>query len=106
MVGLSERVINASPSSDDQSPHPLRIILEHKATSVHCLHRACYSSLKDGEKFVVMDVGGATIDLVVHEKVTSRNLDVKEIARSVGCLGVDIFVDEHFLQCLQNKIPY
>lgn len=93
-------------TSLDASPYPLDIILEPEAASVYCQQKAKALNLKHRDKLLVADVGGGTIDLVVHEKADDdpQSMRVHEVVSSYGELGGGTFVDSHFFHFLSNKI--
>ena len=99
------------PGCDDvfaaASPFPLHIILEPEAASVYCQEKAKASlKLRKGDKLLIADVGGGTIDLVLHEKVDDdpESLKVHEVVNSYGELGGGTYLDSRFLSCLSEKI--
>ncbi|MCO5548964.1 hypothetical protein L7F22_002428 [Adiantum nelumboides] len=93
-------------SGADPSPFPLGIILEPEAASVYCQHKAKALKLMQGDKLLVVDVGGGTIDLVVHRKADNdpKSFKVDEVVGSYGDTGGGTFVDAEFLQHLCSKI--
>ncbi|CAM6113939.1 unnamed protein product [Calypogeia fissa] len=66
------------------SAHPITIVLEPEAASVFCQLKLKESQFRKGSKFLVVDAGGGTVDLVVHEKVDDSGVRVKEVACSTG----------------------
>ena len=99
------------PGCDDvfaaASPFPLHIILEPEAASVYCQEKVKRRlNLRKGEKLLVVDVGGGTIDLVVHEKADDdpESLKVHEVVNSYGELGGGTYVDSNFFRFLSDKI--
>ena len=53
------------------SPHPLLIVLEPEAAAVYCLHKMKSLSFEIHDKFLTADIGGGTVDIVIHEKLES-----------------------------------
>ncbi|XP_052081952.1 heat shock 70 kDa protein 12A-like isoform X3 [Mytilus californianus] len=81
----------------------LYIALEPEAASIFCqylptekLNGADFKMAKPGTKYMVVDLGGGTADITVHEKVSNEHL--KELSSATGnnCGGTS--VDERFLQ--------
>ncbi|CAM6123017.1 unnamed protein product [Calypogeia fissa] len=60
----------------DASAHPLVIVLEPEAASVYCQKKLKDCHFRKGSKFLVVDAGGGTVDLVVHEKVDDSGVKV------------------------------
>ena len=97
----------ASDSSAPASSYPLDIILEPEAASVYCQEKVkSRLKLRKGDKLLIADVGGGTIDLVLHEKADDdpESLKVHEVVGSYGELGGGTFVDSHFFSFLSEKI--
>ncbi|MCO5601734.1 hypothetical protein L7F22_055858 [Adiantum nelumboides] len=94
------------PTSIVASPFPLGIILEPEAASVYCQQKAKGLNLVQGNKLLVADVGGGTIDLVVHQKADNdpNSMKVHEFVGSYGDIGGGTFVDNNFFQHLCHKI--
>ncbi|CAG2199170.1 unnamed protein product [Mytilus edulis] len=81
----------------------LYIALEPEAASIFCqylptekLEGADFKMAKPGTQYMVVDLGGGTADITVHEKVSNGHL--KELSSATGnnCGGTS--VDERFLQ--------
>ncbi|CAM6118101.1 unnamed protein product [Calypogeia fissa] len=88
----------------DASAHPITIVLGPEAASVCCQLKLKESQFRKGSKFLVVDAGGGTVDLVVHEKVDDSGVRVKEVACSTGDLCGGTFVDKAFMDYLAGKI--
>ncbi|KAL2633476.1 hypothetical protein R1flu_004955 [Riccia fluitans] len=56
------------------SPHAVIIVLEPEAASVYCQRKLKDTNFSKGSKFLVVDAGGGTVDLVVHEKVDNSGI--------------------------------
>ncbi|KAH7283875.1 hypothetical protein KP509_34G029100 [Ceratopteris richardii] len=99
-----------SPAGVSASPRPLYMILEPEAASAFCQHEGRLNiTLKTGDRILVADVGGGTIDIVVHEVVESRAgigaTKVKEVVESYGALGGGSYVDFKFFNIVEDKVP-
>ncbi|CAM6095974.1 unnamed protein product [Calypogeia fissa] len=82
------------------------IALEPEAASVYCLQKFKHShELKMGSKVLVVDAGGGTVDLVVHELVDDSGLQLREVTTNIGDLCRGTFVDTTFMDYLATKIP-
>ncbi|KAH7427871.1 hypothetical protein KP509_10G064800 [Ceratopteris richardii] len=97
------------PKDAMPSPRALHIILEPEAASAYCQQQAQQNlKLQSGDRILIADVGGGTIDLVVHEVVelhpTGCAAKVKEVVASYGQIGGGTFVDAHFLDVVSEKI--
>ncbi|KAH7445924.1 hypothetical protein KP509_01G028900 [Ceratopteris richardii] len=97
------------PRGISASRWPLHIILEPEAASAYCQDNAPLSlTLKTGDRILVTDIGGGTIDLVVHEVVECHaNIGptkVKEVVPSYGSVGGGSFVDVSFFELIEEKV--
>lgn len=89
---------------DTASPHPVIIVLEPEAASLYCQGKVEFP-LNGGDKFLIVDVGGGTVDLVLHEKIGGGSgLKVREVSPSCGGLFGGSFVDQAFFDFLTQKI--
>lgn len=77
------QVRKSDGSRSEGSPHPLAIILEPEAAAVYCLSQPPLKSTRvtyeKGDKFLTADLGGGTVDLVIHEKVWETSGDVSNL---------------------------
>jgi hypothetical protein len=86
------------------SPFPLIIVLEPEAASIYSqekLKKESGGSLKDNEPYLVVDAGGGTVDLVVHEKQGDQ---LRELSKGSGGTCGGSYVDESFLKLLSGRI--
>ncbi|XP_052779786.1 heat shock 70 kDa protein 12A-like [Mya arenaria] len=88
----------------------LSIVLEPEAASLFCRHlpvdprSTLLESLRAGKQYLVLDAGGETVDITVHEVTPSG--DVKELYKASGGAWGGTKVDdsfEEFLACLTDK---
>ncbi|CAM6123595.1 unnamed protein product [Calypogeia fissa] len=97
-----------SNTSGAGSPHPLVTVLEPEAASAYCMLKYTnQAGLIAGSKILVVDLGGGTVDLVFHEKVSSTVgcHRVKETCNGgSGALCGGTYVDEAFEELLSTKI--
>ncbi|KAH7351858.1 hypothetical protein KP509_19G017500, partial [Ceratopteris richardii] len=97
------------PRDASPSPRALHIILEPEAASVYWQLQAQHNlKLEEGDRILIADVGGGTIDLVVHEVVELHPKGgaskVKEVVASYGQIGGGTFVDNNFFDVVAEKI--
>ncbi|XP_052788875.1 heat shock 70 kDa protein 12A-like isoform X2 [Mya arenaria] len=85
----------------------LTIALEPEAASLYCRHlpvekgdnsRTCLSKFSAGKKYLVLDAGGGTVDITVHEVGPSG--DLKELHKASGGAWGGTKVDEAFMNFL------
>ncbi|CAM6111814.1 unnamed protein product [Calypogeia fissa] len=104
MAGMTKGAECPLDSADMASPHPVIIVIEPEAASFYCQTKVPLA-LSTGDKFLIVDVGGGTVDLVLHEKIGSGSgLKVREVSPSSGGLFGGSFVDKAFFEFLRRKI--
>ena len=64
-----------SRNINEGSPYPLLIVLEPEAAAVFCLTAFEHLTYAKGDKFMTADLGGGTVDLVIHEKIWKSSKD-------------------------------
>ncbi|KAH8947183.1 hypothetical protein BDL97_11G027000 [Sphagnum fallax] len=101
-------LLNIGSGDDDQdsSSLPPIVVLEPEAASIYCQQRCKHLNLRAGDKFLVMDIGGGTTDIVVQAKIddSKSSLKVTEVSRSSGGLCGGTHVDRNFVSFLCSKI--
>ncbi|CAM6066408.1 unnamed protein product [Sphagnum tenellum] len=101
-------LLNIGSGDDDQdsSSLPLIVVLEPEAASIYCQQLCKHLNLRADDKFLVVDIGGGTTDILVQAKVDDSNssLKVTEVSRSSGGLCGGTHVDSNFVSFLCSKI--
>ncbi|XP_052068174.1 heat shock 70 kDa protein 12A-like [Mytilus californianus] len=90
------------------SSNKLRIALEPEAASIYCQHLPTeklegakgFAVATVGTKYMVVDLGGGTVDITVHEKRNDESL--KEICRASGGDYGGTSVDREFMKMIEN----
>lgn len=84
----------------------LILVLEPEAAAVHCqqvmLGRNESAPLVGGKTIMIVDAGGGTVDITVHEVVKDRGLD--ELIPPGGGLHGSKYVDQSFRKFLDAKL--
>ncbi|XP_052061586.1 heat shock 70 kDa protein 12A-like isoform X1 [Mytilus californianus] len=89
----------------------LMIALEPEAASIYCQHLPPdkmtgaiegFSVADDDTKYLVVDIGGGTVDITAHHKVCQDNLQELCSASGGACGGTT--VDKEFLNFLENIV--
>ncbi|CAK9257937.1 unnamed protein product [Sphagnum jensenii] len=101
-------LLNIGSGDDDQdsSSLPPIVVLEPEAASIYCQQLCKHLNLRADDKFLVVDIGGGTTDILVQAKVDDSNssLKVREVSRSSGGLCGGTHVDRNFVSFLCSKI--
>ena len=82
----------------------LLLVLEPEAAAVHCqqeMLRQNQGSLESGKTIMIVDAGGGTVDITVHEVQMGTGLD--ELVPCSGGLHGSKYVDKNFRDFLNRK---
>lgn len=90
-------LIGAESSEDER----LWLVLEPEAAAVYCQQRNA-SELALGTRFMVIDCGGGTVDITVHQ--VSDNKGLRELAAGTGGPHGSTYVDATFIDHLRKKL--
>ena len=83
----------------------LLLVLEAEAAAVHCqqvMMRQNESALESGKVIMIVDAGGGTVDITVHEVIGGKGLD--ELVPCEGGLHGSKYVDRTFREFLDYKL--
>ena len=86
-------------SDDDQER--LLLVLEPEAAAIYCLEKD-QSSLKAGNRFMVVDCGGGTVDITVHDVLPDEKL-AEAVVGTGGAYG-STYIDKEFRDYLSTKL--
>lgn len=88
-----------------QEAERLLLVLEPEAAAVHCqqeMMRQKESALENGKVIMIVDAGGGTVDITVHEVIKGQGL--AELVPSGGGLHGSKYVDANFREFLARKL--
>ncbi len=88
-------------SSSSADAEKLILVLEPEAAAIACQEKD-KSQLESGTRFMVVDCGGGTVDITVHEVIKGKGL--KEIAAGTGGKYGSTYVDRVFVEYLKEKL--
>lgn len=91
--------------SDAADAGRLWLVLEPEAAALYCLHKdsaSGVSMLRPGTRFMVVDAGGGTVDLTIHEVGPAGGLD--EVVEADGDLFGSANIDQDFRRYLEERL--
>ncbi|KAF0520398.1 actin-like ATPase domain-containing protein [Gigaspora margarita] len=80
----------------------LKFTTEPEAAAIHCMKVLKEHGLKTGDKYLVVDCGGGTVDLTVRKLLDNNQLG-EDTERSGNFCG-GTYVDKEFLKFLEGKV--
>ncbi|KAI9015285.1 hypothetical protein CLU79DRAFT_707673 [Phycomyces nitens] len=90
----------------NRSDHPDRLVLtsEPEAASLYCEKKYSQLNLTKGNRFMICDAGGGTVDLIVFEINETAGLrSLREVTKGSGSSCGSIFLDERMRDLLNNR---
>ena len=88
-------------SASDRDRDRLLLVLEPEAAAIYCQEKK-QSQLEAGKRFMVVDCGGGTVDITVHQTSSHGGLD--EVAEGTGGAYGSTYVDKEFREYLASKL--
>ncbi|RUS16017.1 hypothetical protein BC937DRAFT_91694 [Endogone sp. FLAS-F59071] len=101
---MAAAVAGLVDEQDINNPNRLNIVLEPEAAAMYCCREEDYQ-LEAGQSFMIVDAGGGTVDLTVHELLCDPNTDeecLREISRGSGKSCGSTFIDEAFVKYVKK----
>ncbi|KAM3582850.1 hypothetical protein VKS41_004615 [Umbelopsis sp. WA50703] len=104
---MREASVRAGIITRDDPIERLMLISEPEAASLYCEKSISSCNLRHGDKFMIVDAGGGTVDLIVYE---IENLDptnprtLKELTNGHGGLCGSVYIDENMRRLLRSKL--
>ncbi|KAF8950495.1 Heat shock 70 kDa protein 12A, partial [Entomortierella lignicola] len=85
-------------------PHRLLLISEPEAAALYCEKKCDQFQIGHGQRFMICDAGGGTVDLIVFEVfVGPHGRTLKEVTRGSGHSCGSIFLDERMEALLRRR---
>ncbi|KAF9536085.1 hypothetical protein EC957_000487, partial [Mortierella hygrophila] len=95
--------IRANIISELDHPERLMLVSEPEAAALYC-ERACKQyDLQDGDRFMICDAGGGTVDLIVYDISSSQGRHLSEVTKGHGASCGSMFIDMNFRDLLVKK---
>ena len=96
-AAIKAGLITASESDHDR----LLLVLEPEAAAIYCQEKD-QSQLEAGKRFMIVDCGGGTVDITIHQVSSHGGLD--EVTEGTGGAYGSTYVDKEFREYLAGKL--
>jgi len=97
IAAIQAGLISEDPGDQDR----LLLVLEPEAAALYCQEKM-QLQLSVGKRFMVVDCGGGTVDITVHQ--VSVNGALEEVVTGTGGAYGSTYVDRQFIEYLGNKL--
>ncbi|KAL1924594.1 uncharacterized protein VTP21DRAFT_4248 [Calcarisporiella thermophila] len=99
--------IRAGIVSPNDHPDRLMLISEPEAAALYCEKKCDQFNLRNGERFMICDAGGGTVDLIVFEIEEKNGMrTLKEVTKGHGASCGSGFLDLNMRRVLERKLQY
>ncbi|KAG0259140.1 Heat shock 70 kDa protein 12A [Actinomortierella ambigua] len=97
--------IRANLINEDDHPDRLVLVSEPEAAALHCERTCKEYNLKHGDRFLICDAGGGTVDLIVYNVTDSPNgQTLSEVTKGHGATCGSMLIDLNFGNLLIDKL--
>ncbi|KAG0084755.1 hypothetical protein BGZ93_001073 [Podila epicladia] len=101
---MRQAAVKAKLIKDTDHPDRLMLISEPEAAALYCERKCDQFDLGNGDRFMICDAGGGTVDLIVFEiAVTSAGRRLSEVTKGHGASCGSVFLDRHMRRLLEEK---
>jgi len=102
---MRRAAIGAGLIQEGDPPNRLILISEPEAAAMYCERMVDRFSLKHGDRFMICDAGGGTVDLIVFEvsEPTGQTRHLREVTRGHGASCGSVFLDANMERLLERK---
>lgn len=104
---MRKAAVMAGLIKKDDPQDRLILISEPEAAALYCERMCEQVNLKKGDRMLICDAGGGTVDLIVFEVVDDRiqsNNRLKEVTKGIGESCGSVFLDQKFKILMQEKL--
>ena len=101
---MRKAAIQAGIVKENDIPDRLMLVSEPEAAALYC-ERSCKEyDLKDGDRFLICDAGGGTVDLIVYDVFgTTEGQTLSEVTKGHGASCGSMLIDQNFGKLLVEK---
>ncbi|KAG0327425.1 hypothetical protein BGZ99_007645 [Dissophora globulifera] len=102
---MRRAAIGAGLIQEGDPPNRLILISEPEAAAMYCERMVDRFSLKHGNRFMICDAGGGTVDLIVFEvnEPPGQPRHLREVTRGHGASCGSVFLDANMENLLERK---
>ncbi|KAF9178053.1 hypothetical protein BGZ51_003901 [Haplosporangium sp. Z 767] len=102
---MRRAAIGAGLIQEGDPPNRLILISEPEAAAMYCERMVDRFSLKHGDRFMICDAGGGTVDLIVFEvnEPPGQTRHLREVTRGHGASCGSVFLDANMERLLERK---
>ncbi|KAF9542382.1 hypothetical protein EC957_002117 [Mortierella hygrophila] len=101
---MRQAALRAGMISPLDPPHRLLLISEPEAAALYCEKKCDQFQIGHGQRFMICDAGGGTVDLIVFEvAVGPHGRTLREVTRGSGHSCGSIFLDERMEALLRKR---
>ncbi|KAI8597091.1 hypothetical protein EDD21DRAFT_447299 [Dissophora ornata] len=101
---MRKAAINANMITETDHPDRLMLVSEPEAAALYCERQCEKYDLGNGDRFMICDAGGGTVDLIVYEiTMSSQGRSLCEVTKGHGASCGSMFIDLNFGNLLIEK---
>ncbi|KAG0004734.1 hypothetical protein BGZ80_003354 [Entomortierella chlamydospora] len=102
---MRQTAIQAGLIQPSDPSHRLLLVSEPEAAAMYCERKCEQFNLRNGDRFMICDAGGGTVDLIVFQvDYSSGTRKLTEVTRGSGASCGSGFLDENFSMLLRQKL--
>ncbi|KAF9585481.1 hypothetical protein BGW38_002171, partial [Lunasporangiospora selenospora] len=102
---MRQTAVEAGLIKPDDPLHRLILVSEPEAAAMYCERKCDQFNLRHGDRFMICDAGGGTVDLIVFQvDYSSGTRTLKEVTRGSGASCGSGFLDENFSMLVRHKL--
>lgn len=102
---MREAAVRAGIVNRDDHPERLMLISEPEAAALYCEKKCDQWNLRHGDKFMICDAGGGTVDLIVYEiEDMPSGRTLKEVTSGHGGACGSVFLDNNMHRLLAHRL--
>ncbi|KAF9104975.1 hypothetical protein BGX27_009856 [Mortierella sp. AM989] len=102
---MRQTAIQAGLIQPSDPAHRLLLVSEPEAAAMYCERKCEQFNLRHGDRFMICDAGGGTVDLIVFQvDYSSGTRQLHEVTRGSGASCGSGFLDENFSKLVHQKL--